>query len=47
MAMGTTKTQKNFLSKITTLHVHYAIPAQLQHEMTKFWADMRVGTARR
>ena len=42
-----------FMSKTTTLHVHnaflyifFAIPAQLQLEMTKFLVDLRVGTAR-
>ena len=44
MAMGMSKT-KNFLRKITTMHVCYAIPAQLRHEMTKFGVDMRTGTA--
>ena len=29
------------------MHVRYGIPAQLQHEMTKFWVDMRTGTERR
>ena len=25
----------------------FAVPAKLQHEMTKFWVDLRTGTARR
>ena len=43
-----TTTQNNTSARASRIFVHFiAVPAQLRREITKFWVDLRTGTARR